>query len=282
MSDIQLAGERTIKRFRVAREGQTVDGRELSRDEIIQMAESYDPTEYTARINVEHISSWGLASDSFPALGDVVAADYEIQTFIINGRTVELACLYATLSALPVLLEINAQGKKLFTSIEFYKKFADTDKAYLVGLAVTDTPASRGTEPLKFTQKNTFLAEPVELVAMNTQNPIPALEPVAQAIDTAQNSFLEKLKAIFNKKTLSESDQAVIIESFTKVNEHLQNTSQDLASAKRELTAQITALNKQVAEQAATLSALQIALSATPNANTVTEAVGAGHELTQY
>ena len=38
-----LAGQRTIKRFRVAREGVTVDGREITRQQIIDMAKDYDP-----------------------------------------------------------------------------------------------------------------------------------------------------------------------------------------------------------------------------------------------
>ena len=146
-----LAGQRTIKRFRVAREGQTVDGRAISRQHILEMANTYDPVEYTARINVEHSSGWGgLSSDNYPILGDVIAVDAQLDEYTINGVKVQLMGLYATLSALPVLVEANKQGKKLFTSIEFYPKFADTNQAYLVGLAVTDIPASRGTEPLKF------------------------------------------------------------------------------------------------------------------------------------
>lgn len=42
------------------------------------------------------------------------------------------------------------KGQKLFTSMEVSPKFADTGKAYLVGLAATDDPASLGTEMLAF------------------------------------------------------------------------------------------------------------------------------------
>jgi hypothetical protein len=45
---------------------------------------------------------------------------------------------------------MNKAGQKLYTSIEISPNFAGTNKAYLVGLAVTDSPASLGTEMLAF------------------------------------------------------------------------------------------------------------------------------------
>ncbi len=47
-------------------------------------------------------------------------------------------------------MELVKKGQKLFTSMEVSPKFADTGKAYLVGLAATDDPASLGTEMLTF------------------------------------------------------------------------------------------------------------------------------------
>ena len=86
-----LAGQRTIKRFRVAREGQTVDGRAISRQHILEMANTYNPVEYTARINVEHSSGWGgLSSDNYPILGDVIAVDAQLDEYTINGVKVQL------------------------------------------------------------------------------------------------------------------------------------------------------------------------------------------------
>ena len=58
MTDPVLPGKRVVKRFRVAREGQTVDGRSLSQQQIIDMSETYDPVEYSARINCEHMSGY--------------------------------------------------------------------------------------------------------------------------------------------------------------------------------------------------------------------------------
>ena len=82
-----LAGQRTIKRFRVAREGVTVDGREITRQQIIDMAKDYDPVEYTARINVEHMGGWNfLGNAAIPALGDVIACDAQLDEYTINGQ----------------------------------------------------------------------------------------------------------------------------------------------------------------------------------------------------
>jgi len=126
---------------RVALEGDTIDGRKISRQQIEQMGRNYDPKTYAARINLEHFR--GIFPDgAFPALGDVVAAKSEAA----DGKL----GLYARLAPLPELVKMNQAGQKLHTSIEMLPDFAGTGEAYLVGLAVTDSPASLGTEPLSF------------------------------------------------------------------------------------------------------------------------------------
>src|SRR5690606_38778722 len=55
------------------------------------------------------------------------------------------------------LLALNKKGQKIYSSMEIQPKFSDTGKAYLVGLALTDSPASLGTEALEFSaQHGTF------------------------------------------------------------------------------------------------------------------------------
>lgn len=137
-----LAGEgRVEKRFRVAREGQTVDGRELTGQEIQQMGASYSLEKYGARINLEHYSGWS-PEPPFNAYGDIV----KVEAVQEDGKWV----LYNTLSALPNFVAMNKKGQKIYPSIEFYRNFAGTGIAYQVGLGLTDTPASLGTEPIKF------------------------------------------------------------------------------------------------------------------------------------
>lgn len=137
-----LAGEgRVEKRFRVAREGQTVDGRELTGEEIQQMGASYSLEKYGARINLEHYSGWS-PEPPFNAYGDII----KVEAVQEDGKWV----LYNTLSALPNFVAMNKKGQKIYPSIEFYRNFAGTGIAYQVGLGLTDTPASLGTEPIKF------------------------------------------------------------------------------------------------------------------------------------
>ncbi|MNN13952.1 Phage capsid scaffolding protein (GPO) serine peptidase [compost metagenome] len=45
---------------------------------------------------------------------------------------------------------MNKAKQKIYTSIEIDENFADTGEAYIVGLAVTDSPASLGTDVLAF------------------------------------------------------------------------------------------------------------------------------------
>lgn len=130
------------KFFRVATSGPTIDGREITADQINQMATGYNPAKYGARVWLEHYR--GTLPDSpFKALGDVLA---------LEARDVEggKRALFAQIEPLPELKAINKAGQKVYTSIEITMDFAKTGAAYLSGLAVTDSPASIGTEALKF------------------------------------------------------------------------------------------------------------------------------------
>ena len=133
------------KWFRIATAGQTTDGREIQTEWLEQMASSYDPSVYGARINVEHMRGFYPDSD-FGSYGDVVALKTEEVS--INGETA--LALFAQIEANDKLKTLNAKNQKIYTSVEIDTNFAKTGKAYLVGLAVTDSPASLGTEMLKF------------------------------------------------------------------------------------------------------------------------------------
>lgn len=134
------------KFFRVATSGPTIDGREITADQINQMAESYDPAKYGARVWLEHYR--GTLPDSpFKALGNVLALEARD---VENGKR----GLFAQIEPLPDLKAINKAGQKIYTSIEITMDFAKSGAAYLSGLAVTDSPASIGTEALKFTARD--------------------------------------------------------------------------------------------------------------------------------
>lgn len=131
-----------MKYFRIAKEGATCDGRTLKREWLEQAAAQYDPKVYGARINCEHIR--GVTPDGpFKAYGDVIELKTEEDK---DGKLVLLAALDPT----EELKAIVKNRQKVYTSIEVAPSFADTGKAYLMGLAVTDNPASLGTEMLQF------------------------------------------------------------------------------------------------------------------------------------
>lgn len=127
--------------FRVAVEGATTDGRTITRQWIEQMAANFDPAKYGARVWMEHMR--GLFHDGpFPALGDVTA----VKTREDDGQL----GLYADIDPTDRLKQMNGERQKVYTSIEVDPDFAGSGEAYLVGLAVTDSPASLGTEMLQF------------------------------------------------------------------------------------------------------------------------------------
>jgi hypothetical protein len=137
------------KFFRVAVEGATSDGRTIERAWLEQIAAGYSPGTYGARVNLEHYK--GILPDGpFRAYGDVIAVKAEE---IDIGGTRKLA-LFAQIDPTPELIALSKKRQKIYTSIEVNPKFADTDRAYLVGLAVTDNPASLGTEALAFAARH--------------------------------------------------------------------------------------------------------------------------------
>jgi hypothetical protein len=129
------------KWFTVATEGQTTDGRVIERAWLEQIAETYNRKTYGARVSIEHQLSIYPGS-VFRAYGDVTAA----QTVEVDGKLQ----LQVQIDPTPELVELTKSRQKIYTSIEVNPNFAKTGKAYLTGLAVTDTPASLGTDVLAF------------------------------------------------------------------------------------------------------------------------------------
>jgi hypothetical protein len=135
----------TPKWFTVATEGQTTDGRVIERAWLEQIAQTYSQKTYGARVSVEHLIS--LIPDSiFRAYGDVTAA----QTIETDGKLQ----LQVQIDPTPELVALSKSRQKIYTSIEVDPNFAKSGKAYLTGLAVTDTPASLGTDILAFAAQN--------------------------------------------------------------------------------------------------------------------------------
>lgn len=149
---------------RVATSGPTCDGREILPQHLRDMAETYTPATYTAVIWCDH-ERWPGSHGTVYALRLVEDAD--------DLKPGQVA-LEAQLKPNDKLLWLNDQGEKLFTSVEITPDFAGTGRAYLTGLAVTDEPASLGTQELYFskrTSKAAYFAASIELGALGEEKP---------------------------------------------------------------------------------------------------------------
>lgn len=262
------------KWFRVATEGATTDGRTISRSWIEQIAKNFDPQRYGARVWLEHMR--GLFPDGpMPALGDVRAVKTETAE---DGKL----ALYAEIDPTNRLKEINKQRQKIYTSIEVDPDFAGSGEAYLVGLAVTDSPASLGTEMLKFSAQQGDKS-PLAARKQSPQNVF------SVAIETAfdfsededepagKSSLLDSVKAMFNKHRRTSTsaldafrtDLEQTLDLFVKENAALRAELAGLPSAER--FADLQAAHDKLAQD---VIALRKALDATPDTPSRTSATG--------
>lgn len=234
------------KRFRIGVEGATTDGREIQREWLEQMAASYNPAVYTALINLEHIKSY-LPDSTFNRYGKVTALFAEE---ITEGPLAGKMALYADVEPTESLVELVKKGQKLFTSMEVSPKFADTGKAYLVGLAATDDPASLGTEMLTFSASAAH--NPLANRKQNPANLFTAAEETVIELEEIQEdkpSLFARVTALFTKK--EQSDDARFSDVHKAV--ELVATEQQNLSARTE---------KSLSEQEERLSELETALQA--------------------
>lgn len=127
--------------------GHTIDGREISETQIEQAGDSYLPSVYNARLWPEHMRGI-VPGGLFKALGDVteVKAERIKDGSMLDGKL----ALFVKLAPATELIDMVRKGEKIHLSMELISNFAETGKAYLVGLGVTDSPASLGTGVMKF------------------------------------------------------------------------------------------------------------------------------------
>ena len=245
--------------FIVAQEGRTVDGRVIKGEWLEQMAKNYDTKVYGARINVEHLKFRIFWKDELhsKSLGDVLALKTKKNK---DGKIQLLAQIDPTQD----LIDLNKDRQKIYTSVEINTNFAESGEAYLVGLAVTDSPASLGTEMLKFSNTNkselnnfsqseTFkltLDEKKENIMDENQN---ETEHLTEKVE--KESFLERFRNMF-KKEKNDMETAVLelAEMHNKESEKL-----------TELEAKLTTLSAEKAELETKFNALQEEFNALRN-----------------
>ncbi|MDQ8995202.1 GPO family capsid scaffolding protein [Acinetobacter soli] len=204
------------KWFRVAVAGDTTDGRKIQSEWILQMAQTYNLNTYGARINLEHIK--GVSPDGiFGAYGDVIALKTE--KVDINGEQKD--ALFAQIQPNDNLIALNQKNQKIYTSIELDENFAKTGQAYLVGLAVTDSPASLGTEMLSFAAG--AAENPLKAKKLRPENLFSAAQETTFEFEEVKENFganfLNQIKSLFktqeqqqqqNQENFSQSEQAII------------------------------------------------------------------------
>ncbi len=122
---------------KIGQSGPTIDGRTIKPEWLLQAAESYSPDLYTALIWPEHFR--------FQNFGKVVELKAEQEG--------DKVALYARLQPNASYVWTNQTRQQLFFSMELDDNFAGSGRAYLLGLAATDSPASLGTSELKFSAR---------------------------------------------------------------------------------------------------------------------------------
>lgn len=206
------------KWFRVAVEGATTDKRKIERSWLEQAAKNFNQSTYGARVWLEHFRSL-LPDSPFKAYGDVAAVKTE--EVEING--VKKLGLFVQIEPTPDLVAMNKAKQKIYTSIEIDDSFADTGEAYIVGLAVTDSPASLGTDVLAFSAQK------------------PEASPFKDRHYSATSMFTEALEA--------EIEFEEIVDSEGKVNGLFKRVSELLGKSKDKAVkddAQFSELNEAV------------------------------------
>lgn len=181
------------KPFLLATAGATVDGRVIDAEMLNQMAEGYDPKVYGARLNIEHVRGIG-AQSPFRAYGDVLELSTADVDVTIHGKTERRRGLFGVLDVTEEAQQLNGASQKVYPSIEIEPNFAGSGKAYLMGVALTDSPASIATDRLQFNR-----ARPGALtLSADAPDQAFAIEFPETTGDTGGQTFLTQLGGMFD------------------------------------------------------------------------------------
>ena len=220
--------------FRVAVEGATSDKRTIKRSWLEQAAKNFNPTTYGARVWLEHFRSL-LPDGPFKAYGDVTAVKAE--EVEINGQT-KLA-LFAQIEPTADLIALNKAKQKIYTSIEIDDSFSDTGEAYIVGLAVTDSPASLGTDVLAFSaqkpESSPFKDRHYSATSMFTEAVEAELtfEEIEDKPGLGAQLFSKVQALLSSKQTKDDGEFAQISQAVEAVAEHVKDLPDQLTAEKK-------------------------------------------------
>ncbi|MBU9832474.1 GPO family capsid scaffolding protein [Rahnella sp. FC061912-K] len=256
--------KKVSKWFRIGVEGDTCDGREIDANDIKQMAETYSAKAYGARVNLEHIKSV-LPTSDFRRYGDVIQLKAEQINDAAEPLLHEKWALYAMISPTADLTQMVGDGQKVYTSMEIKRNFANSNKSYLVGLAVTDDPASLGTEMLEFSRKakqNPLAgrkSDPDSLFTVATE----ALIEFEDAPETAPSLFALVKQKLSRKQASDDARLADVHEAVSEVAQYAQTGLDKHESSLTELLGRVDTLEKTTAADHEAFAALKNTLTQT-------------------
>lgn len=247
--------------FRVAVEGATSDKRIIKRTWLEQAAKNFNPSTYGARIWLEHYRSV-MPDSPFKAYGDVLAVKTE--EVDINGQ--KKLALFAQVEPTSDLIAMNKAKQKIYTSIEIDDSFADTGEAYIVGLAVTDSPASLGTDVLAFSAQKPdanpfkdrhYCATSMFTEALETEL---TFEEIEDKPSLGAQLFSKVQILLGGKQAKDDAEFSQISQAVEAVAEHVKDLPDQLAAEKKfsaGLNTRLDQLSKDFTELKAKLSNTQ-------------------------
>jgi hypothetical protein len=182
---------------------------------------------------------------------------------ITDGPLKGKMALYAWITPSADLVAYTRNLQKLFTSMEVNTSFADTGKAYLVGLAATDDPASLGTEMLQFSAS--AKSNPLAGRKQNPENLFTAAEETLIELEELQDekpSLFARVTAMFTKKEQTDDARfSDVHRAVELVATEQQNLSERTDQALSTQDTRIAELETALQEQQTAFSALEQKLS---------------------
>lgn len=237
------------KWFQVAVEGATTDGRVIEKTWLVDAAQTFDRKTYGARVWLEHIRST-VEDSPFKAYGDVLALKTE--EVEISGQ--KKTALFAQIEPTSELIAMNKRRQKLYTSIEIDPNFAKSGKAYLVGLAVTDSPASIGTEMLAFSAQHPN-ASPLKSRKTNANCLFSAAEETAlefEELSEGISGIFARVNALLSAHKNNTDTAHHDFTEVTQAVEHIAKACADQETARQALEARFNELEQRLKTTPAT------------------------------
>ena len=201
----------------ILKAGPTIDGRDIPQKVIDDIAETYDPKKYTARINEDH-SEWSWKG------GSVLS---------VEKRDDEL---WAEIKPNSFLLRNIENGQLLHTSCEYLEDFANTGKAYLTGLAFTDKPASLGTTQVHLSTQ----PSEKDVVQVSTGQVLNHIEKLSQDSETqSERSLLTKFLNLLKSTPEEHEEQLSNLEEPEEMSKKTEELLEQSLEQNKELNNQL-------------------------------------------